>query len=101
MKRASQFTSKKFANPTVTIGDFVKFYDCGETEAVYKVAANVEQNKILVEVTSETRKLDGSVVHGWPARDRPELCKEYKLNPRKDYWYVDFWRKPLILLKNE
>lgn len=101
MKRKVQLT-EKFANPTVTIGDFVKFYDSGETDAVYKVAANVNPgHKILVEVTSETRKLDGDIVHGWPARERPELCKEYKLNPKKDYWYVDFWKKPLILLKNE
>ena len=102
MKRKVQLTSKKFNNPIVTVGDFVKFYDCGETDAVYKVAANVNsRHRLLVEVTSETRKLDGDVVHGWPAGERPELCKEYKLNPRKDYWYVDFWKKPLILLKNE
>lgn len=101
MKRKVKLTSKKFANPMVTIGDFVKFYDCGETDAIYKVAATVHGHRILVEVTSETRKLDGDIVHGWPAGERPELCKEYKLNPKKDYWYVDFWKKPLILLKNE
>ena len=103
MKRRVQFTEKNFPSPMVTIGDFVKFYDCGETEAIYKVAANVcsGRKRLLVEVTSETKKLDGSVVHGWPASERPELCKEYKLNPKKDYWYVDFWKKPLSLLKNE
>lgn len=103
MKREVKFNRKNFNSPIVTIGDFVKFYDCGETDAIYKVVANVHsgQQRILVEVTSETRKLDGDIVRGWKAKDRPDLCKEYKLNSKKDYWFVDYWKKPLILLKNE
>lgn len=104
MKSKVKLDDKIFTNPRVVVGDFVKFYDCGETDAIYKVAADTSYSlhkRILVEVTSETKKLDGDIVTGWPARERPELCKEYKLNPKKDYWYVDFWKKPLILLKNE